>query len=82
VITEKQQVTKKYFDTDDNAYLIRLNAEQRRRIFWCDWSGGSPTWVIQIIDNEGNQIDDARYAANKANLADTLEHSYTEPESF
>ena len=80
MITERQQVSKKHFDVEDNAYLVRLTADHRRRIFWCTIC--SPTWVIQIIDNEGNQIGDAKYAANKRCLGETLEHSYTEPTRY
>jgi hypothetical protein len=82
MINELQQVTKKWYDADDSAYLVRLNSDHRRRIFWCDWTSDRATWVIQIIDNEGNQIGDARYAPNKRCLADTLEHSYTEPQEY
>lgn len=82
MITEKQQVTKKYWDEEDRSYLFRLDADKRRRIFWCDWTSDRSTWVITIIDNDGNQIGDANYAPNKRCLADTLEHSYTEPTDF
>ena len=82
MITERRQVTKRYFDPDDNSYLFRLDADKRRRIFWCDWAGERPTWIIQIIDNEGNQIGDAHYAANRRCLGATLEHSYTEPTDY
>ena len=81
MITERQQVTKKYRD-ETGAYVFRLNADHRRQIFWCDYTSERPTWVIQIIDNDGNQIGDANFAANKGCLADTLEHSYTEPTDF
>ena len=80
MITERQQVKRKYFSHQDNAYLVRLNAEHRRRIFWCTLT--KPVWVIQIIDNEGNQIGNAKYAANKRCLGETLEHSYTEPTHY
>ena len=80
MITELQQVTKKYFSVEDNAYQVRLNANHRRRIFWCTLT--HPTWVIQIIDNDGNQIGDANFAANKRCLADTVLFSYTEPTDF
>ena len=67
MITERQQVNKKYWDMDDYSYLYRIDAETRRRIFWCTAQGKGRlgNWVIQIIDNEGNQIGDADYAANK-----------------
>jgi len=81
MITELQQVAPKYRD-ETGAYVFRLNAEHSRQIFWCDYSGERPTWVIQIIDNDGNQIGNARFAANKRCLADKLEHSYTTPENY
>ena len=73
MISELQQVTKKYWDEEDHSYLYRIDADTSRRIFWCDWSGERPIWVIQIIDNEGHQIGDANVAPNKRCLSERID---------
>lgn len=67
MITERKQVNAKFWNADENAYVIRIDADTRRFI-WFYGTGRSGNWVIQIMDNEGNQIGDAEYAANKNTL--------------
>jgi hypothetical protein len=85
MITEREQVTKKYWDADVCAYVYRMpnaadGTEIHRYIWWCTPAGERPTWVLQLIDSNGDQIGNARYAANKRCLQDTLEYGFTQPD--
>lgn len=73
MISERQQVNMKYWDADVCAYVFRMpnaanGTEIHRYIWWCKTDGERPTWVIQLIDSNGDQIGDATYAANKRTL--------------
>jgi len=54
---------RKNYDESMNAYVVRIDDETRRCAFWCTIC--RPVWVVQILDNEGNQIGDADFYANK-----------------
>jgi hypothetical protein len=55
---------KTYWNDDECAYVYRIDAEQRV-FLWFYGTGASGNWVLQWMDNEGNQIGDAEYYANK-----------------
>ena len=67
MITEREQVERKYWDEGEHAYMFRIDEDTRRRI-WFAGTGRSGVWIIQMIDNEGNQIGDSGFAANKNSL--------------
>lgn len=71
MITEQQQVNKRHWNDDESAYVIRID-ENTRRFIWFNGKGRAGHWIIQIMDNEGFQIGDAEYAANKRTLSSVL----------
>lgn len=54
---------RKNWDNDECAYIVRLDDDTRRVAFWCTIC--RPVWVVAIWDNDGNQIGDADFYANK-----------------
>lgn len=67
MISERQQVNKKHWDESECAYVIRVD-ESTRRFIWFSGTGRSGHWVVQLISNNGNQVGDAEYRANKSAL--------------
>ncbi len=57
------------WNQDECAYVVRLSPETRRFAWFCR-DAGCRSWVVQIMDNEGNQIGDADYYANKGAFPD------------
>ena len=64
-------LNRRHFDKTENCYEVRLSPESRARLWWYG-VGARGNWVFQIVDNEGNQIDDAEYYANKRVLPERI----------
>jgi hypothetical protein len=58
-------LNRKNWDSEECAYIVRLTESTRRAAFWCTGMGQRAIWVVAIWDNEGNQIGEADFYANK-----------------
>jgi len=56
-------LSRKNWNEDERAYIVRLDDDTRHVAFWCTLC--RPVWVVAEWDNEGNQIGDADFYANK-----------------
>lgn len=58
------QYSKTYWNEDIGAYVYRIDAEQRV-LLWFHGTGRTGCWILQHCDNDGNQIGDAEFYANR-----------------
>jgi len=57
---------RKNWNPDEAAYVSRLGPSRRVFAWWMREQGGS--WVVQVVDNHGNQLGEANYYANRKAL--------------
>jgi hypothetical protein len=67
MISVRDTVNKAHWSDDECAYVVRIDDYTRRFVWWMREHRGN--WCVQMMDNEGNQIGDAEYFANKDALA-------------